>query len=438
MANIDSADVIIIGGGVAGLSTAMQLAGRGAEVVVLERERLGNGSTGRAAGLLGQLRGNAEHTRMLIDGLAVVKELERIAGVDIFVQTGSLRIAETPERAAEIASLVEMGKSIGFDIEHMPVDDVAKRLPYMRTDDLIDACFCPTDGHLHPAELAGAYIKVGKQRGVRYETNTPVIDILIDAGRVRGVSTKNGECHAPVVVNAGGPWSYLNAELAETVLPTAAIGHYYLTTRPDPARPVDRLSPAVRDRELRIYTRPESGGLIVGIYDADPDLHDMRKLPVDFDMSRMKAARDSIPVACLIDAAHQRFPWINERTPMTITTGIMTFTPDARPFCGKMPDIDGLYHCSGFSGHGIVQSPAIGLIMAELILDGKSRYDVTSIEADRYYEMPGYLVREDIEARCVAMAGNYYGKVERPAPIAATSPSLAARHSGTVGSRRLP
>src|SRR3954467_12289871 len=94
-----AADVIIIGGGVAGLSTAMQLAGRGASVIILERERLGNGSTRRAARLLGQLRGNAEHTRMLIEGVTIVKELERLAAVEIFIQTGSLRIAETPERA---------------------------------------------------------------------------------------------------------------------------------------------------------------------------------------------------------------------------------------------------------------------------------------------------------------------------------------------------
>jgi glycine/D-amino acid oxidase-like deaminating enzyme len=418
MTQQNTADVIIIGGGVAGLSTAMQLAGRGASVLVLERERLGNGSTGRAAGLLGQLRGNAEHTRMLIDGVAIVKELEQLAGVEIFVQTGSLRIAETPQRAAEIASLVEMGKSIGFEIDHMPIDEVTRRLPYMRTDDLLDACYCATDGHLQPAELADAYLKIGRERSVRYKTHTPVIDILVESGRVRGVKTAEGEHHAPVVVNAGGPWSYLNAEFADAVLPTAAIGHCYLTTRPDAAHPVDRLSPAIRDRELRIYTRPESGGLIVGIYDSEPDLYDMRRLPVDFDMSRMKAARDSIQVARLIDAANQRFPWIDERTPMSITTGIMTFTPDARPFCGKMPDIEGLYHCSGFSGHGIVQSPAIGLIMAELILDGKSRYNVESIEADRYFDMPGYLERADIEAKCVEMAGNYYGKIERPKPVA--------------------
>ncbi len=400
----------------------MQLAARGSRVIVFERERLGNGSTGRAAGLLGQLRGNVEHTRMLIDGLAIVRELERLADVEIFVQTGSLRVARTAERAAEIASLVEMGKSIDFEIDYIPISDVARRLPYMRTIDLVDACYCPTDGHLQPAELAGAFLKVGRQRGVRYEMNTPVTGILLESSRVRGVRTTAGDFFAPVIVNAGGPWSYLNAEFAKTVLPTAAIGHYYLTTRPDSSQPIDLVSPAVRDRELRIYSRPESGGLIVGIYDPEPDLYDMRTLSVDFDMSRMKAARDSIHVAQLIEAAHHRFPWINERTPMTITTGIMTFTPDARPFCGKMPDVEGLYHCSGFSGHGIVQSPVIGLIMSQLIIDDHSSYDASSIEADRYFDVPGFTLREDIEARCVAMAGAYYSKLERSAPMVDAQP----------------
>jgi glycine/D-amino acid oxidase-like deaminating enzyme len=399
----------------------MQLSGRGASVIVLERERLGNGSTGRAAGLLGQLRGHAEHTRMLMDGLEIVRRLEEEAGVDIFVQTGSLRIAETPERAEEIVALVEMGKSIGFDIDFLPIDEVAKRLPYLRTDDLLEACYCPTDGHIQPAELVAAYLKVGRQRAVEYKVNTPVNEILIDGSRVRGVKALGVEYHAPIVVNAGGPWSYLNAELADAILPTAAIGHYYLTTRPDPEHPVDRLSPAVRDRHLRLYTRPESGGLIVGIYDAEPELHDMRRLPVDFDMSRMKAARDSIQVARLLDAASVRFPWISERTSMSITTGIMTFTPDAKPFCGKMPDVDGLFHCAGFSGHGIVQSPSIGLIMSQLILDGRSRYDIQSIEADRYFDVPGYVNRVEIEDKCVRMAGDYYGTIERPAPVGSGS-----------------
>ena len=413
-------DVIVIGGGVAGLSTAMQLAMRGTAVTVIERERLGNGSTGRAAGLLGQLRGQAEHTRMLMDGLKVVERLEAEADVEIFIKTGSLRVAETTARAEEIDALVEMGKSIGFEIDHLAIDEVGKLLPYMKTSDLVRACYCPTDGHLQPAELVSAYVKVGKAHGVGYVVGSPVTGIVTESGKVRGVRTADGEYHAPVVVNAGGPWSYLNAALADECLPAAAIGHYYLTTRPDPEHPVDRLSPAVRDRELRIYSRPESGGLIVGMYDDDPEVYDMSKLPSDFDMSAMKASQASIHVALLLHAAGQRFPWINERTPMSITTGIMTFTPDGKPFCGKLPALEGFYHCAGFSGHGIVQSPTIGVIMAELLLDGRSSYDISAIEADRYFDVLGLQQRRDIEAKCVEMAGNYYGKVERPAPANAT------------------
>ena len=408
----NSSDVLIIGGGVAGLSTAMQLATRGVSVTVLEREQLGNGSTGRAAGLLGQLRGTAEHTRMLMDGVKVVKELEERTGAEIFVQTGSLRVAETPERVQEIVDLVEMGRSIHFGIDHMPIEEVAQRLPYMKTDDLLDACYCPTDGHLQPAELVASYIKAGKEQGVRYVSNCPVDEVLLSSGKATGVKTAQGEFHAAAIVNSTGPWSYLVAELAEETLPTAALGHYYLTTQPDPEHPVDRLSPAIRNRHHRIYARPENGGLIVGIYGEDTVQYDMKQLPVDFDMSAMKARFDDIHVATLIYMAQQRYPWINERTPMHITTGIMTFTPDGKPFCGKMPAVEGMYHCAGFSGHGIVQSPTIGVIMSELILDGQSTYDIASIEADRYYDVPGFQQRSDIEQKCYDMYGSYYGSIE--------------------------
>ena len=408
----NTSDVIIIGAGVAGLSAAMQLAKRGVSVRVLEREQIGNGSTGRAAGLLGQLRGTSEHTRMLMDGVKIVKELEELADVEIYVQTGSVRVAETPERAQEIADLVRMGQSIGFDISDIPIPELAERMPYMRTDDLIEACWCPTDGHLQPSELAVAYHKVGKAHGVDYQTNCPVTGVLLDGGKVTGVQTSQGDFHAPIIVNAAGPWSYLIADLAGTILPTAALGHVYLTTQPDPDHPVDRLSPGFRNRHHRIYGRPENGGLLVGMYGEDCPEYDMDTLPVDFDMSAMKARLDDIHLAMLIHSAQQRFPWLNERTPMHVTTGIMTFTPDGRPFCGQLPDHEGLYHCTGFSGHGIVQSPVIGVIMSELILEGKSSYDIESIEADRYWDVPGFQDRAEIKERCYKMQGSYYGRVE--------------------------
>ena len=407
-----SFDVIVIGAGVAGLSTAMQLAKRGQSVVVLEREQLGNGSTGRAAGLLGQLRGTAESTRMLMDGVEIVLDLEKQADVEIYVQTGSLRIAETPERAEEIADLVTMGKSIGFDIEHLTQAEVAAKLPYMKTDDLLDACYCPTDGHLQPAELVSAYIKVGRKHGVQYHTNCAVTNVIVTGGKATGVETVVGEFHAPLIVNAAGPWSYLVAGLTDTILPTAAICHHYLTTRPDDSIKIDRFSPAVRNRHHRLYTRPESDGLIVGMYGEEATEYDMESLPSDFDMSAMKARLDDILVATLVYNAGQRFPWITERTSMTITTGIMTFTPDGKPFCGKLPDIEGLFYGSGFCGHGIVQSPTIGVIMADLILEGETSYDIDAIEADRYFDVPEFQTRVDIKAAAYEMHSGYYGNVE--------------------------
>ena len=97
---------------------------------------------------------------------------------------------------------------------------------------------------------------------------------------------------------------------------------------------------------------------------------------------------------------------------MRMTAGIMTFTPDGKPFCGKLPAVDGFYHCAGFSGHGIVQSPTIGVIMAQLILDGRSTYDVAAIEADRYFDVPGFQVRDDIKQKCYEMHAGYYGRLE--------------------------
>ncbi len=406
-----TADVIVIGGGVAGASTAMQLACRGQRVIVLERQMLGAGSTGRAAGLLGQLRSTRAATAMLVDGLEIVKNLERRTGTQIFVQTGSLRLAQTAERAQEVQEHVALGKAVGLEVDFIDRQAMQDRLPYMRTDDVIAACYCPTDGHLQPAELLAAFVRVARDHGAAFHTQIPVERVLFSAGRVSGVQAGGQQFSAPVVVNAAGPWSYLVAELAESWLPTAALGHYYLTTTPTADQPVDRHSPAVRDRQNRIYSRPEAGGLLVGTYEAEPVEYDMDRLGADFDMSQMKAARSSLQVAQLIDAASQRFPWINERTPLAITTGIMTFTPDGKPFCGSYPDRPGLFYCSGFSGHGIVQSPAIGLIMSELILDGHSRFDVHEIEADRYFDLPELRDRLEVKRRCFTMYGNYYGQV---------------------------
>lgn len=412
----NTADVIVIGGGVAGLSTALQLAARKQKVILLEKDELARGSTHQASGLLGQLRSNREAVRMLMDSMATLRRLEEQDGTRVFVPSGSVRVAQNEARAAEIVRGVEIGQSAGLDVYPIDAQELQKRLPYMNVEDVIAACFCPSDGYLHPPDLAQLYIRVARRNGADLRPHTPVERIEIEGGNVVGCMAGGLRFDAPLVVNAGGPWSYLVADLAAQHLPTAGIGHCYLTFGPDPMHPIDPHSPTVRDRENLIYSRPtREGALHVGIYETKPVAYAMEALPADFQMAAMRVDRQHPTIRALLAAAHRRFPFIHEETPLRFTTGIMSWTPDGNALCGPMPDVAGLYHCAGFCGHGVMQSAAVGVLMAELILDGRCRYDLSQLEADRFYDLPEFLSRDAVTARCAQTYADAYSKVEASA-----------------------
>ena len=401
-------DVIIIGGGASGCSTAMQLSLQGRSVLVLDKAQFGSGSTGQAAGLGGQLRSNPSETRLLMEGIEVVRQMERKLNEKIFTKTGSLHVAATEDRAGELRDFVESGKAIGFDIGLVDREFAKSRLPCMRTDDLIEFCYCPTDGHFAPSELLNGYIRIARDAGATLLPQTPVEDILMEGGRVKGVQTADGSFFAPVVVNAAGPWSYLVAELTQTPMATATLGHYYLVTEPILGVQISPTDAAIRDRANRIYSRPEMEGLLVGSYEQEPVEYSMEALPADFQMSEIRIQRDNLNVALLIEAASQRFPFINERTPMSITTGIMTFTPDGHALCGPVHDVEGLYYCTGFNGRGVFQSTSVGFLLADIICKGRSRYQMGHLNADRFSGEPWLGDRESIRTRCCDRYANHY------------------------------
>jgi 4-methylaminobutanoate oxidase (formaldehyde-forming) len=401
-------DVIIIGGGASGCSTAMQLSLQGRSVLVLDKAQFGSGSTGQAAGLGAQLRSNPSETRLLMEGIEVVGEMERKLNEKIFTRTGSLHVAATEDRSGELRDFVESGKTIGFDIDLVDREFAKSRLPCMRTDDLIEFCYCPTDGHFAPSELLNGYIRIARDAGATFLSQTRVEDIMMSGGRVKGVQTAGASFFAPVVVNAAGPWSYLVAELTQTPMATATLGHYYLVTEPVPGVQISPTDAAIRDRANRIYSRPEMGGLLVGSYEQEPVEYSMEALPEDFQMSEIRIQRDNLNVALLIEAASQRFPFINERTPMSVTTGIMTFTPDGHALCGPVHDVEGLYYCTGFNGRGVFQSTSVGFLLADIICKGRSRYQMGHLDADRFSGEPWLGDRESIRTRCCDRYANHY------------------------------
>ena len=403
-----SFDVIIIGGGASGCSIAMQLSLQGKGVLVLEQAQFGSGSTGQAAGLGAQLRSNPSETRLLMEGIEVVGEMERKLNEKIFTRTGSLHVAATEDRAEELRDFVESGKRIGFDIDLVDREFAKSRLPCMRTGDLVEFCYCPTDGHFAPSELLNGYIRIARDAGANFLSHTRVEDIMMSGGRVKGVQTAGGSFFAPVVVNAAGPWSYLVAELTQTPMPTSTLGHYYLVTEPVQGVEISPTDAAIRDRANRIYSRPEMGGLLVGSYEEEPVEYSMEALPEDFQMSEIRIQRDNLNVALLIEAASQRFPFINERTPMSVTTGIMTFTPDGHALCGPVHDVEGLYYCTGFNGRGVFQSTSVGLLLSDIICKGHSRYQMGHLDVDRFSGEPWLGDRESIRTRCRDRYANHY------------------------------
>ncbi len=374
----------------------------------MDKAQFGSGSTGQAAGLGAQLRSNPSETRLLMEGIEVVGEMERKLNEKIFTRTGSLHVAATEDRAGELRDFVESGKTIGFDIDLVDREFAKSRLPCMRTDDLIEFCYCPTDGHFAPSELLNGYIRIARDAGATFLSQTRVEDIMMSGGRVKGVQTAGASFFAPVVVNAAGPWSYLVAELTQTPMATATLGHYYLVTEPVSGVQISPTDAAIRDRANRIYSRPEMGGLLVGSYEQEPVEYSMEALPEDFQMSEIRIQRDNLNVALLIEAASQRFPFINERTPMSVTTGIMTFTPDGHALCGPVHDVEGLYYCTGFNGRGVFQSTSVGFLLADIICKGRSRYQMGHLDADRFSGEPWLGDRESIRTRCCDRYANHY------------------------------
>lgn len=414
-----SADVLVIGAGVAGLSTALHLAERGQRVVVFDRGELGSGATGRASGLLGQLRGSAAATRMLVESLEILRELERETSRSVFTQSGSLRIAATPERAGEVERALRNARAAGLPAEAVDPSALRRLIPYAETGDVIAACFCPTDGYVHPPEVAELYVEAGRRRGVEYRPHTPVEEVRVDRGRVTGCRAGGEDWHAPVVVNAAGPWAHLVAGMGREALPTAGIGHCYLTAFPDP--PLDPATPSLRDRGALIYSRPtREGALHVGIYETRPVTYAMEALPPAFRMAELETRWEHPTVQLLLTAARHRFPLLRGPVRMRLTTGIMAWSPDGGSLCGPLPGalraLPGFFHCAGFCGHGVMQSAGIGRLMAELILDGTCRYDLAELAADRFADRPELAEREQVELYCAAAYAACYARVEGEPP----------------------
>lgn len=353
-----TADVIIIGGGITGASAAYQLALRGVRVTLLEKSYLAAGGTGRTVGLVRQHYSNETTARMALRALQVWRDFDRVVGGDVgWVQTGALFIVG-PHDLDGLRANVALQREVGIQVELLDPPAICALAPYLYVDDIGGAAYEPDAGCADGAMATNAYAQRARDLGASIEQGVEVTAICTEAGRVTGVQTTQGTYSAPVVINAAGPWG---ARLARTVgfeVPVEVSRHQVAVFQ----RPASLSAqhPFVGDFIQGFYLRPETGGLtLVGSLEAseaenkaDPDRY-VETVDMDFNLAMAELTEHRVPA---MRDAEIRKGW----------AGLYDVTPDWHPVIGPMPGLEGFICAFGWSGAGFKMAPVTGEMLADL------------------------------------------------------------------------
>lgn len=353
-----TAEIVIIGAGVIGCSTAYHLAKAGiADVTVLEMDQVGAGTSSKSASMLSMQFGRDPLlARMAQYSYRRYMEFESELGSPIdFRKTGWISVA-AGEAAANLRRHAEGLLALGIPTELLTPDEVKYRYPELNTADIELGTFGPDDGPFDPHMIMWGYVKKATEMGVTFVQGEKATGLRIEAGRVTGVETGSGSIAAPTVVNATGPWAAEVGRWAGVGIPLTNRTRTIVMTGPLPDIPADR--PFVEDETVEWYFRPETGGVLMG----------MGNVPA----KSPEAVLDTEMVNAIVDHAVHRVPVLEKASLLTAWSGVRPLTADGRPIFGAVPAVDGLLLNCGWGGMGIIQSPAAGQLMAELVQDGQT------------------------------------------------------------------
>jgi sarcosine oxidase subunit beta len=376
---VERADVVIVGGGIVGASIAYHLAARGVrDVLVLERDQLGGGSTGRNAGGVRLQFSTEINVRLSLRSLPRIEHFEEEMGVDPHLrQVGYLFLITEERDVAPFERSLAMWKRLGVPAERLDAAGVHRLFPELRVDDLRFATFCSRDGYCDPTSLLNGYVARAREKGARFREQEPVIAVERDGDRVRSVRTASGEIACATLVNAAGAWGGEVGKLAGVDLPIVPLRRQIFVT--DPVAGLDREFPLTVEFATSLYFHRESGGVLMGMAD-----------PTDGPGFDARVNWDFLPT--LVERALYRLPILERASVKTGWAGFYEDTPDKHPIIGAIPGLDGFLCAAGFSGHGIMHAPAAGEAIAELIVDGKTSFDITPLAYDRFRR--GDLIKE--------------------------------------------
>ena len=367
-----TADIVIIGAGAIGSSIAYHLSKRGArDVLVLEREAIGSGSTSKAAGGIRVQFATRVEVEFSLRGIAFFKRFEEEMGVPCdFRQEGYLFILSSEQDVARFKKNVALQRSMGADVRMIAPDDAKALVPGLRVDDAVAAVWGPTDGYASPNDVVQAYAARARAGGVRFFEETPVTGIeLDDARKVSAVVTPAGRIETRLVINAAGPQAPLVGKLVGLDLPVDPRRRHIFVT--DSFSEIRHPIPLVTDIASGFYCRSEQGAVLMS--PGDIGAHTEYTASVDWSMleQTVEKAMRRLPV---LEHAQVRHAW----------AGLRPLTPDGRGILDWAPGIEGLYLAIGFCGHGFQHSPAAGEMVAELLTTGRTSLDLSDLRLSRF------------------------------------------------------
>jgi sarcosine oxidase subunit beta len=367
-----TASVVIIGGGVVGCSIAYHLARRGQhDVVVLERDAVGAGTTSKAAGGIRAQFPTETEIRFSLESIQVFERFRDEFGVHPgYTKIGYLfLIADDADRRGFEARMA-LQQRLGVDVRMLTPKEAQGIVPALRVDDLVAAVWGPGDGMAGPAEVTQGFARRARDLGARIFEGVAVGGIDLDGGRVRGVQTDHGAIAAPVVVNAAGPTAARVGRLAGVDVPVLPRRRHIFFTEPFPELPGP--VPLTTDRASGFYFRKEMEQVLLSPGDVE-DVGD------DFNV-----AVDTSKVETTVASAIHRVPLLEGARIAGGWAGLRPLTPDEHAIIGWAPGVEGFFLAVGFCGHGFQHSPATGQHVAEWIFDGRSSLDLSLFDPGRF------------------------------------------------------
>jgi 4-methylaminobutanoate oxidase (formaldehyde-forming) len=330
----ERASAVVIGGGVIGCSVAYHLAKLGwNDVVVLERKQFACGTTWHAAGLIGTMRASESHARLCQYSMSLLSELEQETGQSTgFRQVGSLTIAHSDARFEELKRVASMNNAFGVTrVDIVTVEEIRSIYPLLNTDGLLGGSWVAHDGQASPVDIAMAFVKGARQRGVQCLEGVKVTGILQHNGRVSGVVTDHGEIRTDFVVNCAGMWARTLGKLAGVNIPLHACEHYYAHTE---KLDLPANLPVLRDHDKCAYYREDAGSLLVGAFEKTAVPWGMDGIPEDFCFDQLPGHVEQQLLPVLEDAM-QRVPLLAEAGWRSFFCGPESFSPDDQFLVGE-------------------------------------------------------------------------------------------------------